>query len=102
MRIEAVVRGDPAELEYQPPASPPPKEFKMTPRLGALTVTPNETYVLVQCTCEGLEAASQDAAVPTAGPAVGALKKRPKNRPPRNGAGPPPQPPPPPPGAGTR
>ena len=85
MRIEAVVRGDPAELEYQPPASPPPKEFKMTPRLGALTVTPNETYVLVQCTCEGLEAASQDAAVPTAVLDVDDIKKLPKVAPQTNG-----------------
>src|SRR5207248_11555609 len=65
----------------------PPREkpLKMTPRLGALIVTPYETYVLVQCACDGLEAASQDAAVPTAVLDVNDIKKLPKVAPQTNG-----------------
>src|SRR2546422_8287884 len=61
MRIEAVVRGDTEEIEYQPPASPPPKEFKMKPRRGALKVKSNEKYVIVHSTFKWREIKDQDA-----------------------------------------
>jgi N-acetyl-anhydromuramyl-L-alanine amidase AmpD len=84
VRIEAITRGDPAAVPYPKPA-PNKTTVKMTPRLGALTITPYEKYVLIQCACEGLEAASQDAAVPTAVLDLDDIKKLRKVAPQTNG-----------------